>query len=79
MQAQHDSNSCGLFAIAVAVELVAKGDPTTCEWEVESMIKHLANCFQLKHLKQFLQIKKGVSVLGLESGRLLWRRFIASA
>ena len=47
MQAQRDSSSCGLFAIAAAVELVAGGDPTICEWKVESMIKHLANCFQL--------------------------------
>ena len=58
IQTQHDRCSCGLFAIAVAVELVAGGDPTTCEWKVTSMREHLAMCLQQEHLTPFPQIKK---------------------
>lgn len=32
----------GLFAIAVAVEVISRKDHTTCNWEVESMRKHLS-------------------------------------
>lgn len=53
MQQQEDTNSCGLFAIAVATELVAGGSPTTCKWDVEKMRQHLKLCFQKKELTEF--------------------------
>ena len=53
MQTQRGSGSCGLFAIAVAVELVAGRDPTTCEWEESSMRNHLYMCFRQNRLTSF--------------------------
>ena len=57
MQHQSDTNSCGLFAIAVATELVtAGGNPATCKWDKERMRHHLRLCFERKELKPFPRI-----------------------
>ena len=58
MQTQRDSGACGLYAIAVAVELVAGGDPTTCEWKEASMREHLAKCLQQEHLTPFPRMEE---------------------
>lgn len=58
MQTQRDSGACGLYAIAVAVELVAGGDPTTCEWKEASMREHLAKCLQQEHFTPFPQMEE---------------------
>ena len=59
MQTQRDSGACGLYAIAVAVELVTGArDPTTCEWKEASMREHLAKCLQQEYLTPFPQMEE---------------------
>ena len=53
MQRQMDTNSCGLFAIAVATEIIAGGNPTDCKWDSEKMRPHLMECFVRKELTKF--------------------------
>ena len=53
MQHQMDTCSCGLFAIAVATELVTGGNPTACRWDVSKMRSHLISCFEKRELTRF--------------------------
>ena len=53
VQIQPDSVSCGLFAIAVATELVNNNDPTRCMWDVDRMRKHLTHCLESQQLTRF--------------------------
>lgn len=41
IQRQPNARDCGLFALAVATELVQKRKPEWCFWEVSEMRNHL--------------------------------------
>ena len=58
MQVQPDSVSCGLFAIAVATELVHNKDPSRCMWDVDQMRKHLVQCLESQQLLPFPLVRE---------------------
>ena len=53
MQAQPDSSSCGLFAVAVATALTYGTVPSLCKWDVNSMRNHLKCSLEKGILEEF--------------------------
>ena len=55
MQKQLDSSSCGLFAMANAVELANGNDPASCTFQLSQMRRHVIECFELGVMHPFPQ------------------------
>ena len=53
IQQQPDCNSCGLYAIANAVELAAGKNPSLCNWLVAQMREHLIGCLENQKMTAF--------------------------
>ena len=53
IQRQPNGKDCGLFAVAVAVELALNRDPRLCFWDIKNMRNHLYNCFETGTLSPF--------------------------
>ena len=52
-QRQTNNSDCGVFAIAVATELVLGRDPVLCYWKIQDMRQHLIRCLENKELSSF--------------------------
>ena len=53
VQVQQSSDSCGLFAIAMAYDICSGRDPCNLLYEESLMRNHLKTCFELRKLSQF--------------------------
>ena len=53
IQRQPNSRDCGLFAIAVAIELAQRRDPRLCYWDVSQMRHHLIQSLEVNGITSF--------------------------
>ena len=58
VQKQKDSSSCGLFAIVFATNILEGISPAESEFNVNSIQKHLLECFEKQQLSAFPQNPK---------------------
>ena len=57
VQRQPNSRDCGLFAIAVAIELSQGRHPLVCSWDTQGMRQHLLNCLEAGNITPFPLLK----------------------
>ena len=53
IQRQPNSRDCGLFAVAVAVELAQRRDPRFCYWDVSQIRSHLIQLLEINKITSF--------------------------
>ena len=58
IDSQHNTNDCGLYALANATELVMKGNPVLCVWDANKMRQHLLHCLENEQITNFPVIKQ---------------------
>ena len=58
VQQQVGVKDCGLFAVAFAVEVCQKNDPSSVSYDQSKMRSHFASCLQKGHLDTFPQGQK---------------------
>ena len=64
IQRQPNVSDCGVFAVAVATELVHGKDPVLSFWDVSRMRGHLAKCIEDKKIDCFPQARTRCMPLG---------------
>lgn len=57
-QRQTNKTDCGVFAIAVAAELVCGRDPVDCVWDIPAMRPHLKDGFESGAINSFPTIRR---------------------
>ena len=56
VQCQQSGHACGLFAIAMAIDLCEGRDPWFCSYDEPKMRSHLEKCFNSELISQFPQM-----------------------
>lgn len=54
-QIQTNGHDCGIFAVAFAVSIASKKDPTNLHYDTSKMRQHLIECFKKGCITQFLE------------------------
>ena len=67
VQRQNDTNSCGLFAIAFAAELVFGFSPENVEFNTSLMRQHLIKCLEEKKLESFPKENENSNMRNLDA------------
>ena len=59
VQQQKNGNDCGLFAIAFAVDLANKMDPSKAQYDDKKLRQHLLHCLESRKVSPFPKINGG--------------------
>lgn len=60
VQKQSNENNCGLYAMAMALDLCEGRDPFICSYNETFMRSHIEGCFQQEHITRFPKDKSKV-------------------